>query len=507
MEDYRLRAPIEARKTGRTSENLDAGSRYADLGLDDILECGSTGIKAASPGDTVRIFSYDANSRSFTLHIQDSLASLKHEPVRVALDKIVGGRSFLEGGIVRLADTGSKSVEKKYPLTEGERRRLVAVPMGKWNDLMGVVFVERSLTSPDFSDREIAFLEAFAAQTALAIQNNQVREMCERHLVNLSIVQELGNVLVSTLDTEKLLESLTTYVADVLCVDDCAIWGANGEKNVLSVKAFRGREPIGPRDIQLGQGSVGWVAQNRKELILDPTDPRFNQSLELWPKVDHLMLAPIEAKGNLLGVLQLTRRGPEKPFEREDLELLLLFAVQAGVALENVRLYSQVEHLATTDPLTGLANRRSFQDSLESEVDRAARYGDSLSLLMMDIDHFKLINDSYGHAIGDQVLRNLGRVFRANVRRHDLACRIGGEEFAVIVPNATKEKAMLLAQRLLESVRKADLFDSKIQREVTISIGLASYPEDAKTMDELMKSADDVLYDAKRSGRNTIRAA
>jgi diguanylate cyclase (GGDEF)-like protein len=485
----------------------DPGSKYADLGLDDILDCALEGIRRSFEGDRVQVMVYDANAMILIVHGDKGDASLKREPVRVPLAELVGGRSLREGRVVHLSEASPESEGGKYPLNCGEARRLAAIPMGEWDDLIGVVLVERELASSDFSDRELAFLRAFAAETTLAIRNNQVREMCERHLVNLSIVQELGNLLVSTLDSEKLLDSLATYVADVLSVDDSAIWDANGSLGMLTVKAYRGREPVGPRDIQIGQGSVGWVAQNRKELILTSKDPRFNPALELWPKTEHLMLAPIEAKGNLLGVLHLARRDLDKPFEREDLELLLLFAVQAGVALENVRLYSQVEHLATTDPLTGLANRRSFQDSLESEIDRAARYGDSLALLMMDIDHFKLINDSYGHTVGDQVLRNLGRVFHANVRRHDLPCRIGGEEFAVIAPNATKDKALLLARRLLEAVRTTDLFDSKIQREVTISIGLASYPEDARSMDNLIKSADDVLYEAKRNGRNTICVA
>jgi diguanylate cyclase (GGDEF)-like protein len=209
-----------------------------------------------------------------------------------------------------------------------------------------------------------------------------------------------------------------------------------------------------------------------------------------------LIVAPLVAAGAPIGTLNVWREGREPSFEREEAQLIRRFATLAAMAYDNARRREQLSQLALTDDLTGLPNRRHFQERLSAELARVAREAVPVSLLLLDIDDFKSVNDTLGHPAGDAVLRDLAGVLRDGVRTADVACRTGGEEFAVILPAADEAEARHCAERLLERIR--------IAGEVRVSAGIATAPSDGRTVAALFQVADDRLLAAKAAGKDCL---
>lgn len=216
---------------------------------------------------------------------------------------------------------------------------------------------------------------------------------------------------------------------------------------------------------------------------------------------------PLVNRGKLMGTLFLLRRNAGR-FEDQELQLAFTFSGQAGLSIENARLFEQVRQLAMTDALTGLYNRRFFFTEGAMAVERALRFGTPLSLLLLDIDHFKRFNDEFGHAVGDLVLVKLAETIKRQCRQADIAGRYGGEEIAVLMPQTKESVAGEVAERLRRAIAELPLVtQDQHLLKVTVSIGVATFREEDKTLDKLLGRADDALYDAKDSGRNCIRAA
>ena len=211
----------------------------------------------------------------------------------------------------------------------------------------------------------------------------------------------------------------------------------------------------------------------------------------------------LEARGTPIGVITVIRPG-DGGFDDDELELLRLLVDEMGLAVQNERDYREKLEQAIRDPLTGLYNRRFFHEALEKEVARSERYGSEASLVMFDIDNFKLINDTHGHSVGDDVLRHVAAVSQEIVRPSDSFARVGGEEFALLLPETSQLEALLVAERLRTAVSRSRLLGD---HRVTLSGGIASCPGDATQADELQRRADAALYWAKRNGRDLCAVA
>jgi diguanylate cyclase (GGDEF)-like protein len=212
-------------------------------------------------------------------------------------------------------------------------------------------------------------------------------------------------------------------------------------------------------------------------------------------------------KGQIVGVLAVDNLFSHRKLKKSDVESLLNFATQAGLVMESARMHDRVKTLSMTDELTGLFNRRNFDQNFPRELLRCQRYERECSLLYVDMDHFKHVNDTYGHAAGDEVLKFVALMLRGAVRNIDTISRIGGDEFAVLLPETGPRDAIGVAQRLvyrLASTPPPLEVMKKAGESVTLSVGLASYPKDGLSPDELMAKADSYLYKAKSSGRNRV---
>lgn len=215
------------------------------------------------------------------------------------------------------------------------------------------------------------------------------------------------------------------------------------------------------------------------------------------------MLVPIFAQERVTGVLGLYDKEGGIDFSEADMATLLSLADQAGVAIENVILHDQAQRLSITDGLTGTWNLRYFKMQVEREIERSARFHRPISLLMIDIDDFKVVNDSYGHQRGNAVLIDLVSRIRFTIREIDVLARWGGEEFVVILPETDASGGMLTAEKI-RSVVAAKSFEGKPETKITISIGVACYPSHGSDEDSVVQAADTALLKAKAEGKNRV---
>lgn len=218
------------------------------------------------------------------------------------------------------------------------------------------------------------------------------------------------------------------------------------------------------------------------------------------------VVSPMLSNDDITGLVCLGANFKSEPYSEESLETLGILTNMLSVATHNARNYERLRELSYTDGMTGLHNYRFFRLRIKEELARARRESSSLSLLIMDVDHFKNYNDTLGHPAGDEVLRKVSNILKKSVRDNDIVARYGGEEFAIILPRATQHGATALAERIRIKVEEAGFFREEVQPmgKVTISVGLASFPQDAPAETELISFADQALYVAKKSGRNQV---
>jgi diguanylate cyclase (GGDEF)-like protein len=271
-----------------------------------------------------------------------------------------------------------------------------------------------------------------------------------------------------------------------------------GTDGRLSLMAGRETRKL-PEETIAVDGAIDRAWDKRDALLVDRFDPTADPSLtKLLPAAKNLLVVPLVADAQPLGVLAVEQPAHKGDvIERRTISMVSQFASHGALAIRNAWLLEQVQRMAETDALTGVSNRRAFETAIEREVARATRYGEELTLIMLDIDHFKSLNDTYGHQAGDEVLRKVGAAIRLYSRESDTAARYGGEEFAILLPSCTRQQSFSAAARLRQLISEIDTV-----APITVSAGIATYPAHAHTADGLVRAADDALYESKRAGRN-----
>ena len=252
-----------------------------------------------------------------------------------------------------------------------------------------------------------------------------------------------------------------------------------------------------------GQGITGWAVVNRQPVLTNKAhlDPRVVIVPGTPVDPEALISIPLIARGTLKGALNIYRIGQHAAFDDEEFELAKWFGDAAALALDNVQVRTSLEHQAQTDSLTGLYNHRFFHERLRAELTRVTRAHDSVGLLLFDIDDFKRVNDICGHAVGDQILVAIAEALTSLIRGSDVACRIGGEEIAVILPSGGAGDALGLARRLTERLQQQPI---DAAGEITLSIGIAEGPTHATNPRELVACAEAAMMTGKARGKNRI---
>jgi diguanylate cyclase (GGDEF)-like protein len=216
------------------------------------------------------------------------------------------------------------------------------------------------------------------------------------------------------------------------------------------------------------------------------------------------LIVPLLCQDKVVGILNLSDKPDEAGFTRDDIALVELIGQLVGASIGNISLFEHIQHQARTDGLTGLANHRTFYEVLEQELWRSKRYGEQISLIMVDIDNLKAINDTFGHKAGDKVIMETSTRIRQSIRQIDTAARYGGDEFAIILPNTSVSDATVVAERMVSVVSSSPVVWRKDEIAVSVSIGLGQYGPDS-TPDDITSKSDKALYAAKQAGKNTFK--
>lgn len=329
---------------------------------------------------------------------------------------------------------------------------------------------------------------------------SRVVALSSRILYLKGVARSLG----ATLDLSKLLGELMGACEKALKAERACLLVADGQGGLVPKATLGWGAADGIERLEIDREIAGQVYTTRQMLLSRDIalHPKW-KDLAARSKLRFALGAPIGAGDDPIGVL-LVERTKSPSIDEDDVQIFSILADLSTLSIRNAALYSQMERMANTDGLTKLYSKRYFLDFMKVETERSRRYGRKFSILLSDIDHFKNFNDTHGHQAGDEVLRATAGVFVKTVRATDISARYGGEEFVIALPETDGEGARIIAGRIRANVEAAEvLFEGKTLK-VTVSIGIASFPDDAGDIDGLVKLADGALYAAKAAGRNRV---
>jgi len=264
-------------------------------------------------------------------------------------------------------------------------------------------------------------------------------------------------------------------------------------------------------EIKAGEEVAGWVAREGKVVLIKDIyrEERFLQMLdrELRHKTRSLLAVPVRSKGKCLGVIELVNKQGDEAFGQADLAALQGLVGHLALVIERATMYEKMQELVITDDLTKLFNTRYMNRTLETEVLRCERYKTSLSLIFLDVDYFKSINDNHGHLVGSKVLVEMAQLLIRHLRDVDIVARYGGDEFVIILPQTPPQYAVQIAERLRKLIEQhVFLRKEGLNLKLTASFGVASYPDSAKSKEDLLRLADEAMYRVKHKSRNGVYA-
>jgi diguanylate cyclase (GGDEF)-like protein len=335
----------------------------------------------------------------------------------------------------------------------------------------------------------------------------------KRQLQQLSIFHDVAKALTSSLNLDSVLQTIMEKMAAYFQPDTWSLLMVDEDKEELyfAIAVGDAADNLKAVRLKVGEGIAGWVAKHGEPLLVPDVynDPRFAKRIDEMTKwqTHSIICIPLASRHRVLGVIQLINVDM-KGFGENEMLLLQALADYAAIAIDNARAVEKIQELTITDDCTGLYNARHLYKTLESEVYRSARFSYEFSVLFLDLDHFKNVNDTHGHLIGSRLLTEIGYMIKSHLRLIDYAFRYGGDEFVVLLPQTGKESAMVVARRLRDVFRTSRfLKEQGLNINVRVSMGVATYPEDAKSAHEIIRQADEMMYSVKNSTRDNVGVA
>lgn len=346
-------------------------------------------------------------------------------------------------------------------------------------------------------------------------KNSQACDIENRQrLAQLAAFNEIGKALTSSLDLKEILDIVMEKISVLLQPKNWSLLLLDEKTDELYFEIIIGEGTDKLKDIRLkpGEGIAGWVAREMKPLLVPDVsqDQRFSKKADEASKfvTKSIVCVPLANRGRCHGVIELINKVEDGKFGEEDLILLTTLADYTAIAIENAKFFNKVQELTITDDLTKLYNARFMQNRLDYEFERAKRLEANLSIIFIDLDHFKDINDKHGHLNGSKLLAETAHVLLSKIRAVDMACRYGGDEFLILMPDTNKKNAMLVAEKLCKALREAVLLKEEgFNIHVTGSFGVATFPDDAASKEDIVHKADNAMYEVKARGRNAVTAA
>jgi diguanylate cyclase (GGDEF)-like protein len=483
-----------------------------------IAEVGRTVVE-----ETRRMVDYH-NARVYLIELPDQVVPIAFEGVVGAYERVdfallytKFGEGFTgwvaqHGEPLLVNDANSDPRGRTIPGTDEVDESMLVVPMRYDRQTIGVITLSK-LGLNGFGPEDQRLLTILADQAATAVESARRLNRTQDLAQELRRLLDMSADLSASLDPRQVAELIASHMARAMGVDECAIsyWDRPGGR-IESLGYYPTLSPsqLDPFYDVSRYPQTMRVLERQEVGLVDAEDPHADPAeTQLLRENGQRMLAmlPLVAKGQSIGLVELFSM-TAMTWDAELLELARTMANEAAMALENARLYEDARKLADRDPLTGFFNHRFLHERLGEEVVRTQRARRPLSVLMLDLDDFKLVNDTFGHLFGDRVLTWTAELIRSTLRASDIPARYGGDEFAIVLPETNDDEARSAAERIIEAFRE-HTFKGEQRGPVPIgaSIGVATYPADGRTSTELIAAADRALYRVKREGGHDAAGA
>lgn len=502
------------------SESLSATNTLSIL--DAIKLVGSSGLELAA------VLQQFANQTAAFTHADYSYVALVHESgefletvaagndslnlkaVRHLPGEGIGGEAWRTGATVCATDY------KNHPnrlSSLSQARQACGVPMIIEGNVIGVLGIMYESMDIDIRD-QLELLEEYSNLAAVAINNARIHESTTADLERTKALSEFSNVIHDATDFDTLLNQVCETLITVFNAQRASFYKLNQQGVLELLTAWESKDGQVIPGNQLGEGltktSVGsWCIENNESAYIprgvdDPRDsPHIHEMRRQW-NLGASICVPLLNESGSWGILITHRHARQPNFSENELNLVKIVGNQASTAIHRHELAQKIQHQAYHDDLTGLPNRRKFKKLLTRNLDAANKTGESVALIFIDLDGFKTINDSLGHAIGDKLLCIVAQRFSECLEGNDVLARMGGDEFALIVNHCTdKQKAINISQQILNSLSDK-LIITKLEINLSASIGISYYPENADNPADLLKTSDIAMYDAKSIGKSEI---
>lgn len=341
----------------------------------------------------------------------------------------------------------------------------------------------------------------------------QARATARAAARRLSVLSDISQAANSVLEPHKVMEIVMNRAQELIQTEAWSLLLVDEKEHTLSFELVMGEKVDSVKDyrIKIGQGVAGWVVQYKRPLIVNNVreDRRFDARFDMLTgfRTRSILCAPLISRGRIIGAVELInkRRGP---FNSEDLQMVTTLVEPGAIAIENAILYQKSAELTVTDDLTKLFNSRYLNVHLRREIKRSRRYGVPVSMIFLDLDGFKQVNDSYGHLAGSRALYEVGQVLQEMVREIDVVSRYGGDEFTIILPQTGATGAMIIAERVRTGIQdRVFLTDLGLDVRLTASFGVSTFPDHGQSREDLIQRADQAMYMVKDRGKNGVALA
>jgi len=390
--------------------------------------------------------------------------------------------------------------DSRYLCAAQSTRSELAIPLMVRDEVVGVLDCQSDRIDP-FEAETIELLTLFSTQASIALENARLYSLERQRARQLEAINTIAQQSTAVMELEELLTRVCSTIQQAFQVSHVSLFLR--EEGDLVLRAHEGTlTPSFPLGGRFPVSQEPWskvIATSGTIIEKDLT--RTSDAFRLFKESASRMSIPLISFGQTLGVLTLHSSG-RNAFRESELTSLESVADICANSIQNAHYVERVKQLAYLDGLTGIFNRRFFELRIMEEIERARRYGTGMAVIMADIDQFKRLNDEFGHLLGDEVLRQVSSLFHQQLRKIDVVCRYGGEEFAILLTQTNIQQAQAIAEKLRKLVESWQF--PGVPRPITISAGVAAFPTDGRTRDEIIRAADNGLYAAKQSGRNKV---
>jgi diguanylate cyclase (GGDEF)-like protein/PAS domain S-box-containing protein len=402
----------------------------------------------------------------------------------------------------------------QIPQSEHEIRSWLGAPLTIKGKPIGILSLDAHELN-NFNEEHSRLVTSFADQVSIALENARLYTEEVQSAARFKTLYEFGQTIITKIKLEEMYPEIFAAVKKLMRTEYFSIALVDREKQMINDVFIMDREQSVELESRgIGKGLFGKVISEGKPLLfhsftmeqVETTGAIVVGEIDEGDEEEisqSILIVPLRSSAGVIGVLS-AQSYTRDMYDETDMEALELLASNVAVAIENARLFTKIQSMAITDDLTTLFNRRKFYELAVQEFERSRRYGRPLSVIMLDIDHFKRVNDTYGHSVGDQVLQGLAALAKTSLRQVDILARYGGEEFVVLLPETDIEEAVQTAERLRTEAADATIPTRVGNMSITISLGVVTLDDTCRTLEELLDRSDQAMYASKRTGRNKV---